>query len=44
MSTRKLMRTLYPVNKMTRERIWTKKKKNKMEVRPKKGRDVPKKT
>ena len=30
MSTRKLMRTLYPVDKMTREKMWKKKQKNKM--------------
>ena len=40
-STRKLMRTLYPVDKMTREKMWRKKQKNKMEVRQKfKGRDL----
>ena len=40
-STRKLMRTLYPVDKMTREKMWKKKQKNKMEFRQKfKGRDV----
>ena len=40
-STRKLMRTLYPVDKMTREKMWKKKQKNKMEIRQKfKGRDV----
>ena len=35
------MRTLYPVDKMTREKMWKKKQKNKMEIREKfKGRDV----
>ena len=35
------MRTLYPVDKMTREKMWKKKQKNKMEIRQKfKGRDV----
>ena len=35
------MRTLYPVDKMTRKKMWKKKQKNKMEIRQKlKGRDV----
>ena len=34
------MRILYPVDKMTREKMWKKKQKNKMEIRQKKGRDV----
>ena len=35
------MRTLYPVDKTTRKKMWKKKQKNKMEIRQKfKGRDV----
>ena len=35
------MRTLYPVDKTTRKKMWKKKQKNKMEIREKfKGRDV----
>ena len=41
MSNRKLMRTLYPVDKTTRKKMWKKKQKNKMEIRQKfKGRDI----